>query len=150
MKGISIFKSAGFWPVMVAVVVSVFFVVATVQATTTISTDITTGGALTVTTGDTSLQHASTTQLSNSGVAWFTGDTTLGHASTTQLTSSGTVWVTTSDSATSTVSLGCIQTTATSTLTPIKLSIGAASTTAGTTFGAAADGFVTWTYGTCP
>ncbi len=177
MKGISIFKSQGLIPVTIAVVVSVFMVVATVQATTTISTDITTGGSLTVSSGDTSLQHASTTQLSNSGVAWFTGDTTLGHASTTQISVSGASWHTgdasfghasttmfsniqTSNTATTTAYLGCVQTYATTTSQPIKLVFYASTsvasvgnlnligTSAGNTAGAA--GYVLFAFGYCP
>lgn len=160
MKGISIFKSEGLIPVTIAVVVSVFMVVATVQATTTISTDITTGGALTVgttlnVTGDATLGHASTTQITNSGKSWFTGDASFGHASTTQISA-----IQTSNSATSTAYLGCVQTYATSTTQPIKLvfyasttitNVGAAgtvSTSQGTAAGAG--GFVLFAFGYCP
>lgn len=149
MKGISIFKSEGLIPVTIAVVVSVFMVVAVVQATTTISTNIVTEGTLAVT-GDTTLGHASTTQISNSGVSWFTGDTTLGHASTTQFSN-----IQTTNSATTTAYLGCVQTYATTTATPIKLIFYASSTVAGVTTSqavttAGAGGFVLFSYGYCP
>ncbi|MDO8481628.1 MAG: hypothetical protein Q7S75_00920 [bacterium] len=162
MKVLSMFRKGGVIPVTIAATIALFLVVSAVQATTTISTDITTEGALNVTgvstfTGKAVMGNASSTLLSNSGASWFTGDTTLGHASTTQLTSSGTVWITTSNSATSTLSVGCIQTTATSTATPIKLTLFATSTVnidgASVTSGfggSAVQGFVLWAFGSCP
>lgn len=60
----------------------------------------------------------------------------------------GTFTVTTTNAATSTSALGCVQTTATSTLTPIRL-LYTASTTATAISGTQA-GFVLWGYGTCP
>lgn len=59
---------------------------------------------------------------------------------------------TSTNSATSTLKVGCIQTTATSTATPIKLVIGtngATSTFAGPP-GTLSAGSVAWAYGTCP
>ena len=56
--------------------------------------------------------------------------------------------VTTSNTATSTATLGCVQTVATSTATPIRL-LFTASTTATAISGTQA-GFVLWGYGTCP
>ena len=63
--------------------------------------------------------------------------------------SGGSFTVTTTNAATSTASLGCIQTTATSTLTPVKLRFSIASTTL-TTAGVTSDGIMAWSYGNCP
>ena len=197
----------------VAVTVGVFFVFAVAQASTTISTSITTGGNLTVTgtsafTGDAAFAHASTTQFTSSGNVWvngfatttasngnfatagtltvvgastFTGDAGFQHASTTQLTSSGNVWVngnatttastgafategnitisgsaktltvTTANSATSTAIVGCIQTYATSTDTPVKLIMGSQNAEATTTItNTTVAGYVVWAFGSCP
>jgi len=57
--------------------------------------------------------------------------------------------VTTTNTATSTTKVGCVQTYATSTATPIKLAFGAANQ-ATTTFGTAGIGLVAWLYGNCP
>lgn len=65
--------------------------------------------------------------------------------------SGGSFTVTTTNSATSTASLGCIQTTATSTATAIRLMMSPVNSTASTTNGGAtASGFVIWGYGSCP
>jgi hypothetical protein len=59
----------------------------------------------------------------------------------------------TTNTATTTAALGCIQTTATSTATAIKLVFGngvGVSSAATTTFSAPAIGLVAWSYGTCP
>lgn len=63
--------------------------------------------------------------------------------------SGGNLTVTTSNSATSTASLGCIQTTATSTATPVKVRFSIASTTL-TTAGVTSNGLMAWSYGNCP
>lgn len=65
--------------------------------------------------------------------------------------SGGSFTLTTSNSATSTATIGCFQTYATSTATAIRMGYDLTSTTTvknqyGTTVG----GFVTWGYGTCP
>lgn len=62
--------------------------------------------------------------------------------------SGGTFTVTTTNTATSTASVGCIQATATSTVTPIRF-LYVASTTATALSGTQA-GYVLWGYGTCP
>lgn len=63
--------------------------------------------------------------------------------------STGPLTVTSTNSATSTTQLGCIQTTATSTATPIRIVIGSSGAT--TTFqGASSVGVVGWQYGSCP
>lgn len=59
----------------------------------------------------------------------------------------GTVTVTTSNTATSTLSIGCVQMTATSTATPIHLEYNTQSTT---TLNGASAGSVAWKYGSCP
>lgn len=62
--------------------------------------------------------------------------------------SGGNLTVTTSNTATSTTSVGCIQTTATSTATPIRFLIH--STTTPSTISGIASGYVAWGYGSCP
>lgn len=62
-------------------------------------------------------------------------------------TAGGTLNVTTSDTATSTSILGCVQTTATSTQTAIRLLY---NTQATTSISGTAAGTVVWGYGTCP
>jgi hypothetical protein len=90
--------------------------------------------------------------LTSTAAATFTGLTT---SATT--TAGGNVDVTTTNAATSTVIVGCVQTYATSTATPIKqmffasstLNIDGASITAG--FGGGTQqGIVLWGYGKCP
>lgn len=57
--------------------------------------------------------------------------------------------ITTTNTATSTASVGCIQTTATSTATPIRFVIGSSGAT--TTYqGAQSVGVVGWQFGSCP
>lgn len=56
--------------------------------------------------------------------------------------------LTTSNTSTSTASVGCIQTTATSTATPIRFLIH--STTTPSTISGVASGYVAWGYGSCP
>lgn len=64
--------------------------------------------------------------------------------------SGGTINISTSNTATSTLVVGCIQTTATSTASPVKLVVTAISTTT-TTFGNGTTGFaVVAAFGTCP
>ncbi|MDO8522493.1 MAG: hypothetical protein Q7S08_04425, partial [bacterium] len=104
MKVISMFRKEGIVPVTIAATIAFFLVVSIVQATTTISTDITTGGALSVgttatltgavaagstlsVTGATTLANASTTQISASGISWLNGNVNFGgFATTTALT----------------------------------------------------------------
>lgn len=85
-----------------------------------------------------------------SGKALFTGGV---YASSTIQTSGPLVNYTT-NAATSTTQVGCIQTTATSTATSIKLTMlanGLAAGSATSTFGSGAgNGLVSWSYGTCP
>ncbi len=75
--------------------------------------------------------------------------TITGAAALAAATLSGTLTQSTSNTATTTAALGCIQTVATSTVTPIRLEFGAVSA-ATTTFGSAGIGSVVWRYGTCP
>lgn len=80
--------------------------------------------------------------LTSNGAITTTGDATV---------SGGTLNVVTANTATSTVKVGCIQTTATSTATPIKMTLGVTGSTATTTFyGGTSKGVVYWEYGTCP
>lgn len=84
--------------------------------------------------------------VTQSGAALFTGGV---YASSTVQTS-GPLVVYTTNTATSTTSVGCIQTTATSTATPIRLELGN-TTSATTTFrGVNGIGFVVWAFGNCP
>lgn len=74
------------------------------------------------------------------------GDLTSGDA--TFNGGSGAIVVTSSNTATSTISVGCIQTAPTSTATQIKMTFNTSSATS--TTNGTANGFVTWNYGTCP
>jgi hypothetical protein len=94
--------------------------------------------------------------LAVTGTSAFTGAPTF-TADATFNGGSGAVVITTTNAATSSASVGCIQTTATSTATPIKLTLYATSTTVvngtaiTTSFGSGTmAGFVTWGFGTCP
>lgn len=62
----------------------------------------------------------------------------------------GTMTVTTSNTATSTLKVGCIQTTATSTATAVRFVLSSAGTTTPTFGAGTANGGVSWQYGTCP
>lgn len=71
-----------------------------------------------------------------------------GMTTTGTTTSNGNVVIPTSNTATSSIQVGCIQTVATSTATPIHLVIG--STLFGTTtFSGTSNGFVAWQFGKC-
>ena len=63
----------------------------------------------------------------------------------------GSLTVTTTNAATSTTAVGCIQTVATSTATAIRLIIGTPNTAASSSASTAINaGFVNWGYGSCP
>lgn len=64
--------------------------------------------------------------------------------------SGGTFTLTTSNSATSTATIGCVQTYATSTATPVRLLIGSIATTSPSHTGNNSVGHVLWGYGSCP
>lgn len=65
--------------------------------------------------------------------------------------SGGNLIVTTSNTATSTATIGCVQTYATSTDTAIRFGMDLTSTsTASNQYGTAVGGLVTWGYGNCP
>ncbi len=61
----------------------------------------------------------------------------------------GAVVITTTNTATSSVEVGCIQTTATSTATPVKIVLSSIATSS-PAFGATTIGLAGWAYGTCP
>ena len=82
--------------------------------------------------------------VSSAGVVSTSGTLAAGAITGTGLT------VTTTNAATSTTSVGCVQTTATSTATPIKLEFSTGSTTVGLPAGTAGNGLVSWRYGSCP
>lgn len=65
-------------------------------------------------------------------------------------TNNANIIVTTTNSATSSVQVGCIQTTATSTDTPIRWVIGSTVQATSTYQGATSQGAVVWQYGKCP
>lgn len=73
----------------------------------------------------------------------LTGDAVLGGGN-------GALTLTTSNSATSTAIVGCIQTYATSTATAIRQVYSTIATTSPTTAGSNTIGLVGWQYGTCP
>ncbi|MDD3531241.1 MAG: hypothetical protein PHV99_01460 [Candidatus Pacebacteria bacterium] len=125
------------------------------QAATTISTNIATAGTLSVTGLSTLLGGATTTQ-----ITLLSGDQiTNAAASTTVVSGNLTVGdatavtprlvVTNAANATSTVQAGCVQTTATSSATTIKLIFNNIATST-TINGASVAGYVLWAYGTCP
>ena len=71
-------------------------------------------------------------------------------ASFTTGTFSGDLTVTTANTATSSVEVGCLQTTATSTATPVRFVLSSTGTTTATFGAGTANGGVSWQYGTCP
>jgi len=121
----SLTKNASWFSLGVSVAVVLLFGAIMVQGSTTISANISTGGTLAVT-----------------GATTLTGDVTLDGGS-------GALTLTTSNTATSTAIIGCIQTYATSTDTAVRLELGSSSA-ATTTYGTAGIGLVAWRYGTCP
>lgn len=99
--------------------------------------------------GYVSAKDISTTANLNAAAATFSSTLQVTGATTF----SSTFTQTNTNAATSTASLGCIQTTATSTLTPVKLTIIGAGLPAGTatsSFGATGSGLVAWSFGVCP
>lgn len=173
------------------------FGVIAVQAATTISTDIVTGGSVNATstlavgsvatiygnlvvngnatTTAASGNFATAGTITSVGAVWASstlqatgatrlyGATTVDGAiwasSTLQATGdavlyggSGALTLTTTNAATSSLVVGCIQTYATSTATPIKFTIGGypnATTTYSTVTAASGNGYVTWNFGSC-
>ena len=125
--------------VILAVLFGVLIASVVADAVTTISTSITTAGDITTSAGNIA---ATAGTLTVGGVSTLTGDVTLSGGN-------GALVVTTSNSATSTVSVGCIQTYATSTATSVHLEFHASSSLANSTNGATA-GLVVWKYGNCP
>jgi hypothetical protein len=167
--------------VVLSVIFGVLFVSLVVNAVTTISTNITTDGNATITgtlgvTGVTTLGNASSTitsqtgnfmvngyatttalngniatagTLAVTGVSTLTGDVTLSGGN-------GALSLTTTNAATSTLEVGCVQTYATSTVTAIHLTFAIGQISTGTSQGGAGDttasttGTVLWRYGACP
>lgn len=64
--------------------------------------------------------------------------------------SNGPLVVTTSNTATSSATIGCVNTYATSTATAVKIFPGAINASASSTYTSGAAGFVIWAYGSCP
>lgn len=64
--------------------------------------------------------------------------------------SGGSLTLTTSNTATSSLAIGCTQTTATSTATPIRFVFNTAFAGTSTTAGTNSNGSVYWQYGSCP
>lgn len=76
--------------------------------------------------------------------------TVTGAAATGAITSSGTLTLTTSNTATSSAIIGCIQTYATSTATAVRFVLSSAGTTTAIYGSGQGLGGVSWQYGTCP
>ena len=150
--------------VVLAVVFGVLVVSLVANAVTTISTNIVTDGNSTTTSATTTTSHFSldftgstlsiggsaTTTINSAGNLLVSGSTTLQRFTFTSATS------TTSNAATSTLEVGCIQTYATSTVTAIHLTFAIGQISTGTSQGGAQDttasttGTVLWRYGACP
>ena len=98
-NALSLIKDSNLLKMVIAVLVGVFFVVGGVSAATTISTNVSTGGTLSVTgastlTGLTSMIQASSTRFSVHGTAYFGGTATSTFDSAGNLTVIGTLGVT--------------------------------------------------------
>jgi hypothetical protein len=72
-----------------------------------------------------------------------------GNVTAGNLTMGKTLTLTTSNTATSTATIGCVNTYATSTATAVKFTLSSA-LSATTTFSGTSAGYVTWSYGSCP
>lgn len=106
--------------------------------TTTCFTDLGVTSTLTVD-GASTLTGTVTT----GGNATLTGDVTINGGN-------GALVLTTTNAATSTAQIGCIQTTATSTATPVILVLSSTASTSPTFGAGTAVGGVFWKFGTCP
>ena len=148
--------------VVLSVIFGVLFISLVADAVTTISTNIVTDGNLSATlatttsatstralfgsdiTGNTlSIGGSASTTINSAGNLLVIGSTTLQRFTFTSATS------TTSNSATSTLEVGCIQMYATSTATAVRFLFHASSTISTTVTGTAS-GYLLWGYGTCP
>src|SRR3989344_3572060 len=95
-NALSLIKDSNLLKMVIAVLVGVFFVVGGVSAATTISTNVSTGGTLSVTgastlTGLTSMIQASSTRFSVHDTAYFGGTATSTFNSAGALTLKGTL-----------------------------------------------------------
>jgi len=126
--------------VVLSVVFGVLFVTLVANAVTTISTAIVTAGNITTSAGN--IEATAGTLLIGS-TSVLTGDVTLSGGN-------GALVVTTSNSATSTIQVGCISMYATSTATAVRLTFGTNAWATSTTQGSNAVGLVAWQYGSCP
>ena|SRR3990167_7339321 len=142
--------------VILAVIFGVLVITLTANAVTTISTSIVTAGDITTSAGNI---EATAGTLTVGGASTLTGAATLSStlAVTATTTLARNLVITHTDVATSSVQVGCIQTYATSTDSPINmtffatstLNIDGASVTSG--FGGnAIQGLVLWSFGKCP
>ncbi|MEK7136401.1 MAG: hypothetical protein AAB821_02315 [Patescibacteria group bacterium] len=145
-------------------VLSFFLVTGVLYASSTIGANMVTTGTLSVT-GISTLTGAVTaaSTLAVTGASTLTGAVTSAGIITGDdvtsvddvtagddlVVSGGALTVTTTNAATSTISVGCVQMYPTSTATAARFSFNTSSATS-TIGGAAAAGFVTWNYGTCP
>lgn len=77
------------------------------------------------------------------------GNLTSGTITAGATTLSGNLTITTTNAATSTATVGCVQTYATSTATPVYFAL-VVSKTASTTFAGTGQGNVMWAFGSCP
>ena len=126
--------------VILAVIFGVLFITVVASAVTTISTTITTAGNITTSAGNI---EATAGTLTVGSTALLTGDVTMSGGN-------GALTLTTTNSATSTAVIGCVQTYATSTATAVRLGIGTQGTTSPLSSGGNSVGYVLWQYGTCP
>lgn len=157
--------------VVLSVIVSVVFITGLVSAATTISTNITTEGTLGVVGLATLQGSATTTDLSVNATARFGGTATSTIDTAGNIVGKGTLLVhgsttlqnftfqnatsTHSNTATSTLSVGCIQMYATSTDTKVRLEFSSAAiaVASSTNFRGGSgipQGQVLWSYGACP
>ena len=118
-------------------------------ATTTINAagNITGPGTLSIYGLSTLQGSATTTDLSVNGVARFGG------TATTTISAAGNITQPTTNSATTTITVGCIQAYATSTATAVRIEFGAnalATSTFRTGGSGGVGGLMAWSYGTCP
>lgn len=78
------------------------------------------------------------------------GDLTLTNGNIVNSTAGKTMTLTTSNTATSTLKVGCIQMNATSSATTVRITFGPAGNATTTSQGSNSNGIVAWQFGTCP
>jgi len=132
--------------VVLSVMFGVLFVSLVADAVTTISTAIVTAGNITTSAGNI---EATAGTLTVGSTSVLTGDVIMSGGS-------GALVITTTNAATSTIAVGCLQTYATSTATAIHLTFATDELATTTSQGGTGDttgtygGLVAWRYGACP